>query len=148
MQVENSKILKLVEDSFEVAHELVTIQQKLDSANKGILSIFKKIDFKENSKNALLIKQKICELKEKISKELKDHEKTDILLYLNEYINAIFKAAELFLEKSILLSMKAKNARKVSWNYFNKISKEEWAALQECQIIGDKLTEVYHIIRS
>ena len=146
--------IKSTATAFEIAHEFVGLRALIiveaGTFQSLIRNLFRKVDYQYFVDRAIEIKDKIDKLGNNVDSIIllsppKSPVQKEFAQALHQYIDALSKAVEIFLNKTKFMAAKAKDPMTLETSYakFKKIIKDESLSLEECQKKGDKLTILY-----
>jgi hypothetical protein len=139
-----------VEEAFGLAHSFVKVREDINKSGGTFKSLFKKVDFQNLLNNSETINSLITAKAEEVAtrfdhfQSTEDEETKKLYTNLCEYTSALREAADILLEKTQVLNERAQNRRQLEWHDFSDLTKREIESLKKCQMIGDKLTELFY----
>ncbi len=151
IQIIDIAYLKNTATAFEIAYEFVGLRAVI-TAEAGtfqsfVRNLFHKVDYQSFVDRANAIKDKIDKLDStvKLLSPPKSPAAKEFAQALEQYVDALSKAVDIFSNKTKFMAAKAKDPMTPETSYaeFKKITKDESLSLEECQNIGDKLTILY-----
>lgn len=134
----------LAEDAFELAHELVAFQDKMNKTAGSFWGMFRTIDYASIHEGSALLCRRFSDLRAKIRAHMRPQEPADRLpSLLRDYSEALCDASGFLEQKTSMMLQNSRQPNSVSHSTFMSVARLEDQALQRCQNTGDKLTAEY-----